>query len=203
VTTPAEHIGALGSVDADVSVRSRLAFWAKLPQRLAALGNRLGDDEQSKVYAALHSRIPMVTIDEQQALKLENAEADERFWSSLQNVHEGVAQGHKGLVATVERAIAAAEVGRTEAAAKTAEAKARAERIKQGEDTPGRLGKPVTREDFERAIREAGGDPKHAVRLSEICDALGFETVLKGVLAAKDRAERAAIRRMHRLITQA
>jgi hypothetical protein len=33
----AEHIGALGSVDADVSVRGRLVFWAKLPQRLAAL----------------------------------------------------------------------------------------------------------------------------------------------------------------------
>jgi hypothetical protein len=28
-----EHIASLGSVDADVSVRERLAFWAKLPNR--------------------------------------------------------------------------------------------------------------------------------------------------------------------------
>ena len=33
-----EHIASLGSVDADVSVRERLAFWARLPERLARLG---------------------------------------------------------------------------------------------------------------------------------------------------------------------
>jgi hypothetical protein len=60
-----EHIASLGSVDAEVSVRERLAFWAKLPERLARLGNRVGPDEQAKVYAALHARIPMVTPDEQ------------------------------------------------------------------------------------------------------------------------------------------
>ena len=53
----AEHIGALGSVDVNMSVRARLVFWAKLPQRLAALGNRLGDEERPKIYAALHDRI--------------------------------------------------------------------------------------------------------------------------------------------------
>jgi hypothetical protein len=35
-----EHIGALGSVDAEVSVHERVAFWAKIHDRLAALGNR-------------------------------------------------------------------------------------------------------------------------------------------------------------------
>jgi hypothetical protein len=35
-----EHIASLGSVDADVSIRERLAFWSKLPDRLARLGNR-------------------------------------------------------------------------------------------------------------------------------------------------------------------
>ena len=56
-----EHIASLGSVDAAVSVRGRLAFWAKLPERLARLGNRVGPDDQAKIYAALHARIPMVT----------------------------------------------------------------------------------------------------------------------------------------------
>ena len=40
-----EHIASLGTVGADVSVRDRLAFWAKLPERLARLGNRDGPDE--------------------------------------------------------------------------------------------------------------------------------------------------------------
>ena len=47
-----EHIGSLGSVDADVSVRARLAFWAKLPQRLAALGNRVGCRRASRRFTA-------------------------------------------------------------------------------------------------------------------------------------------------------
>jgi hypothetical protein len=59
-----EYIGALGSVDAAVSVLERLAFWAKLPERLARLGNRVGPDEHGRIYAALHARIPMVTADE-------------------------------------------------------------------------------------------------------------------------------------------
>jgi len=33
-----EHIASLGSVDAEVSVRERLAFWAKLPERFSRLG---------------------------------------------------------------------------------------------------------------------------------------------------------------------
>jgi hypothetical protein len=44
----AEHIGALGSVDAEVSLRSRVAFWAKIHDRLAALGNRIRPDEQRR-----------------------------------------------------------------------------------------------------------------------------------------------------------
>jgi hypothetical protein len=43
-----EHIASLGSVDAEVSVRERLAFWAKLPERLARLANRVGPDDQAR-----------------------------------------------------------------------------------------------------------------------------------------------------------
>ena len=82
-----EHIASLGSVDVEISVRERLAFWAKLPERLARLGNRVGSDDLPKVYAALHARIPMVTPDEQRAIQEANAEGDERFWEAT--VHRG------------------------------------------------------------------------------------------------------------------
>jgi hypothetical protein len=36
----AEHIGALGSVNAAVLVRERLAFWVKVPERLQPFGGR-------------------------------------------------------------------------------------------------------------------------------------------------------------------
>jgi hypothetical protein len=61
----AEHIGALGSVDTALSIRGRFVFWAKLPDRFASLGNRVGLDKHPKLYAALHARIPMVTPEEQ------------------------------------------------------------------------------------------------------------------------------------------
>jgi hypothetical protein len=81
-----DHIASLGSVDVDVSVRERLAFWAKLPGRLARLANRVGVDEHGKIYGALHARIPMVTPEEQRAVQEENAKDDERFWDAMRDI---------------------------------------------------------------------------------------------------------------------
>ena len=97
-----EYIGALGSVDAAVSVRERLAFWAKLPERLTRLGNRIGADEHERIYAALHARIPMVTPDEQRAVQEENAKDDERFWELMRDLNAADAEGHKLLIASAE-----------------------------------------------------------------------------------------------------
>jgi hypothetical protein len=116
-----EHIASLGSVDAAVSVRERLAFWAKLPERLARLGNRVGPDDQAKVYAALHTRIPMVTPDEQRAIQEANAEGDERFWGAMRDMGAASIAEHKALIARAETMIA-------ERAPKAAEAGERAGR---------------------------------------------------------------------------
>jgi hypothetical protein len=97
-----EHIVSLGSVDADVSVRERIAFWAKLPGRLARLGNRIGPDEHGKIYGALHSRIPMVTPEEQRAVQEENAKDDERFWDAMRDIGASNVEGHKALIARAE-----------------------------------------------------------------------------------------------------
>jgi hypothetical protein len=90
----AEHIGTLGSVDGGMSVRERIAFWAKLPGRLAALGNRVGPDEHAKLYAAIHARIPMVTSDEQRDVQEENAKDEESFWGAMRDINAATAEDH-------------------------------------------------------------------------------------------------------------
>ena len=102
---------------------------------------------QAKILGDIHARIPMVTLDEQQALKLENAQADERFWSSLHDVQAGNVEGHRALAATVERAVADGQAGMTAAALKRDAAKERRKRLAQGKDVPAEFGKPFTRED--------------------------------------------------------
>src|SRR5215208_4526979 len=72
-----EHVAGLGSVELPLSVEGRLAFWQRLHQRLGRLSNRIGASAQAKILGDVHTRIPMVTADEQRALQLENAEADE------------------------------------------------------------------------------------------------------------------------------
>src|SRR5271166_6309931 len=128
-----EHIASLGSVDADVSVRERLAFWAKLPDRLARLGNRVGPDEHGKIYGALHARIPMVTPDDQRAIQEENATADERFWDSLHSMNASLVEGYKGHVALAEMKIAETEPEVAKAADAKEAAKERLEKIRRGE----------------------------------------------------------------------
>jgi hypothetical protein len=60
-----EHLGSLGSVNVTLSQSERLAFWAALPERLARLGNRVSEDQHAAIFAALATRIPRVTPDEQ------------------------------------------------------------------------------------------------------------------------------------------
>src|ERR1700722_11965000 len=105
----AEHIGALGSVGAEVSLRSRVAFWAKIHDRLAALGNRLGADEHAKILGALHGRIPMVTPEDIRAVQEESFADDERFWDTMRDLNASHIEGLKGHIALAESKIAAME----------------------------------------------------------------------------------------------
>jgi hypothetical protein len=43
-----EHIASFGAVDVPPSIRERLAFWAKLPQRLDRLTNRIDGEAVAK-----------------------------------------------------------------------------------------------------------------------------------------------------------
>jgi hypothetical protein len=190
-----EHIASLGSIEIPPSVEARIAFWHRLHERLAKLGNRVDPTMQGKLLGDVHARIPMVTLDEQQAMKLENAEADERFWTGWRDMNQATAEDHKALGATVEHAIVKSQAAAVDAAEKAAAAKNRAERIKKGEDVPD--SKPLTQEDIERILREAGwttSDLEHAELLATLSIA-EIKTKLRPELRkAKHRVEKRVTR---------
>jgi hypothetical protein len=196
-----EHVASLGAVDVPPSIADRTAFWQGLHARLGMLSNRIEATMQGKILGEVHARIPMVTIDELRALQLENTEADARFWAGLRDMHQATADDHKQLAATIERTIATAAAGAEMSNANSEAAKDRVARIKRGESVAGGLGKPLTREDLIRILREAGWTTKKIERadmLHTISQLGGFEEVLAEIGEAHDRAEHAAVRRVLR-----
>jgi hypothetical protein len=189
-----EHIASLGAVDVPPSIRERLTFWARLPERLDRLANRIDGDAAGKIYAAVHARIPMVTPEEQRSLQEENAKADEQFWSGLRDMHAENVEGHKGLIATAERAIATGQAGIAEADAKTTAAKERLDRLARGETVAGGFGKPIAIEEVLKADGWTASD-LHRVRLTHaISEAGGFEDLLSEIGRRSELAENSARR---------
>ena len=151
-----EHIASLGSVDVDVAVRERLAFWAKLPGRLARLANRVGVDEHGKIYGALHARIPMVTPEEQGAVQEENFKDDERFWDTMRDLNAASVEEHKSLIASAEAKLKGHESAAADAGEKLETAKNRLQRLQRGESVSGGLGKKL---DIVAIMKAAGITP--------------------------------------------
>jgi hypothetical protein len=197
-----EHIAGLGAIETpEPSTEARLAFWQQLHERLAKLANRVDAAMQGKVLGDIHARVPMVTLDEQRALQLENTEADEWFWSGLRDMHQGQADGHVQLVRTAEGAIAESQAAAAGAATKAADAKDRVERLKRGEDVPGGIGKRLTYEDATRIFHEAGlsdDDIAHAQLLAQLSESELKNELFPAMSKARDRAERALTRALVR-----
>jgi hypothetical protein len=197
-----EHVASLGSVEVPQSAEARIAFWQRLHERLDRLSNRIDAATHAKILGGVHARIPMVTVDEQRALQLERAKADEKFWSTLHDMHADTVEGHTALANRAERAAAEGRVGMTNTAEKRDTAKERRERLERGEDVPGGIGKPFTHEDAERILREAGIDPRHVRDVAELSDLMGFDAMCKATFGAMERADKAAIRALLRKFRQ-
>jgi hypothetical protein len=199
-----EHVASLGSVEMPATVASRLTFWQRLHDRLAKLSNRVDAATHAKILGDVHARTPMVTLDEQRALQIENAEADEKLWTGLQDIGQIQVSGHKEVVATAEQAIASGEAEIAKATANIATAKNRVERIKRGENVQGGFGKPHTREDFERELIKAGftkSQLRRAMLLAELSAELGeagWEEFLQETHKARERAVTALARKVLR-----
>ena len=190
-----EHVASLGSIAMPARVADRIQFWSRLHERLGKLSNRVTDI--GKVLGDVHARIPMVTPDEQRALQLENAEADQQFWGALSDLHQDMADSHGNLAAPAERA-AANNRGAAETATKNAaDAKERVERIKRGENVTGGLGKAQTYEDFERALGKKVVRRARATNTLHKLGALGElkDEIEKRTGRARDTATRAVMRR--------
>jgi hypothetical protein len=65
------------------SVRERGWFWDALHDRLSRLANRIDAEARGKIMGAVHARIPMLTVDEREALPKWEAEEELKAWQSL------------------------------------------------------------------------------------------------------------------------
>jgi hypothetical protein len=197
-----EHIASLGSIEVPPSVADRIVFWQRVNERLVKLSNRIDPATQGKIRGDLHARVPMVTADEQRALQLENAEADERFWSSLHDMNQEQVDGHKALAASVKSKIAAGQTEATKAATNAAAARERVERIKKGDDVQGGLGKPI---DYRAILHKAGmtdGDIRECMDMAKLfefdTDETEFKKFMDESVKASQRASEAVMRKLLR-----
>jgi hypothetical protein len=131
-----------------------------------------------------------VTIDEQRELQRENAEADARLWEGLQGMNSELAEGHKDLAA---KSACESERRAAEAAEKAAKAKERLDKLAKGEDVSGGLGKPMTREQMKKILKDAGwtdADIRFSMeRARASLNEDEFEALVREVCEVRHRAE--------------
>jgi hypothetical protein len=190
-----EHIAGLGTIDPALAVADRVAFWKGVHERLSRLSNRIDAAAQGKILGEVHARIPMVTVDELRAVQLENAEADQRFWSTMRDMNEETLDGNKALAVTVQARINTAQAGLEAASAEATAAAERVDKIKKGEDVPGGLNKPF---DIEQFLREQFGwtteDINNALDVAEIGRLGGMQALVDETVERFERSHRPATR---------
>lgn len=189
-----EHVASLASVPMPASVHDRLDFWRRLHERLARLGNRLDAAKQGKIMGEVHARIPMAMLDEQHALKVKDAEADERFWQVLHDIQKDSLAGHRRLIASAQKAIAEGEAAMTQSAQKTEAAKERIAKLRRGEDVPGGLGRPMTQKQWLAAIGWTDKDLRNSRVLQDLYKIGAWDEAIRAARDSHKKSERAAFR---------
>ena len=196
-----EHVASLGSVPRSPSPADRLAFWTKLHQRLNALSNRVDATQRGTILTAVHARIPMPTLDDQQAVQLERAREDARFWDLLSGSFADDLEGHKGLLATTQRAIGEREPVAADAATKAQAAKDRLARVEEGEAVAG-IPEPMTRKDLLKISGMTEAQLRHCERVAKIAGRGWFQLLIDEQERRKKKVEKAVVRELYRLHRQ-
>jgi hypothetical protein len=195
-----EHIASLGAVGVPPSIQDRLRLWSDLPARLARSGNRITADDHPKIVDALHGRIPMVTADDRRTLQQENAESDRLFLITLRDLNADAAEGHKRVLATVEKQAVEAQAAVADADAKIASLAERLDRLRRGEDVPSGLSAPATLAELMKAIGWRPSDRRHALLLSAIARAGAHDMMMAEIMRRHRAAEKAAALAIAKLI---
>ena len=196
------HVAGLGSVPILPTAADHIAFWTKLHQLLDALSNRVDATQRGAILTAIHARIPMPTLDDRQAVQLERAEADARFWETLADVQTSDVEGHKELLTTVQRAIAELEPLAVDTAAKAEAAKARLARVEKGEAVAG-IPAPMKRADLLRISGMTEAQAQHCQRVAGIA-AAGEDWWRRKIdeeERRKAKVEKAVVQQLHRMAT--
>jgi hypothetical protein len=197
-----EHVASLGSAPLSPSPADRIAFWTKLHQRLDALGNRVDAAGRGAILTAIHARIPMPTMDDQQAEQLKRAREDARFWETLAEMGAGDVAGHKELVESARRMIAEREPFARDMAAKAEAAKTRLAGVESGENVAG-IPAPLTREDLLKISGMTEAEARHCMRVAGIAAAGEdwWRLMVDEEQRRKAKVETAVVRRLHRMAT--
>jgi hypothetical protein len=165
-----EHVAGLGSVPLSPSPADCIAFWTKLHQRLEALGNRVDVAQRGAILTTIHARIPMPTMDDHQAVQLDRAKADARFWETLAEMHADDIKGLKTLLAMAQTKIAEREPLAADTAAKAQATKDRLALVEKGEAVAG-IPASMTRADLLRISGMTETQAQHCERVAGIAAA--------------------------------
>lgn len=128
---------------------------------LGRLSNRLDDEMQAKILGAVHTRVPMPTVDEIRALQLEHAKEHETAWRIRHTQTKGIVEANKALRDGASKMVGAGEPLLAAATEELNAAVSRRERIQRGETVPV-SGKPPS-------LKELGITPaqaKHGRRIT-------------------------------------
>jgi hypothetical protein len=186
------HIASLGSIPFAPSPAERIAFWTQLHARLARLANRIDSAALGAILAAIHARIPTPTQAEQQAERLAMAKGDARQRRAMADLHKDKLEGHKQLVASVQRQMPRMEA---DTAAAMADAEAADEHllaIERGEDAP--VSRPLTFGQLLKSLGWTASDARHARRMSKIEELGGDELLMDEIMKRHRQGEKAASR---------
>jgi hypothetical protein len=133
-------------------------------------------------------------------VQLERAREDARFWGTLTEMDADYIEGHKGLLASTQRAIEQREQLATDTAAKAQAAKDRLARVEKGEDVAG-IAPPLTRKDMLTFSGMTEAEAQHCERMADICRVDGmFKFVVDEGIRQQGLVEKAIVRRLHRAL---
>src|SRR5262249_14656083 len=125
-----EQIASLGSIKLPMTIDGREAFWRKLHEILARLGNRIAGVEQAKIMASIHERMPMVTPDERRAHEIGLAECERHVWNSMHELLAERAEGMDGVASYATASATADRQGASDASTRAADAADRRDRLR-------------------------------------------------------------------------